>query len=544
MKKSLTIFLILILSLFLLTLIIFFSQRGVRTLSTDSYLYLDLSGPIPETYAGTSPFSKELTLRDIYRVIQKGKTDTRVRGLYLKISYPQIGWGKAEEIRRLIFSFKKTGKKVVAFIEYGGDLDYFLATSADKIYTFPGSFIELNGIAGERLYYKEFFHRIGVKPQFFHIGKWKTAVNSYTEDKMTEEERTQIKRLGKGIMDFYISEIERTRGIKKGKILQFMNEEGGGIGQEFLKTGLFDGVEDEGEVLEKEFKGLSPIRARKYSEMGWRLTPNKIAVVFIEGTINIGPSGFFPFTGKITGSDTIRNILAKVKKDNSIKAVVVRINSPGGSAIASEEIERAVKKLSIKKPVIVSMSSYAASGGYYIAVDGAKILANNLTLTGSIGIIGGKLSLRGTLEKLGIKVDSVSFTKTALMDSPFKPYNEHEFSILKKRMLAFYNLFLKRVAEGRNKSVDYIDSIGRGRVFLGLEAVKNGLIDRIGGLEDSINEAAKLAGLKFYSVEFYPKRKPFWKTFLQLFQAYDYSYIKAFLKEGVYFFIYPYYQFN
>lgn len=544
MKKSLTFFIIFILFLFLLTLGIFFIQSRGRGLSTDSYIYINLSGNIPETPSGSSPFVKELTLRDIYRALEKGKSDPKIRGCFLKISYPQIGFGEAEEIRRLIFSFKKTGKKVVAFIEFGGDLDYFIATAADKIYTFPGSFIELNGIAGERIYYRRFFQKIGIKPQFYHIGKWKTAVNSYTEDKMTREEREQLTRIARGIMDYYISEVQKARGIKREEFLKFMNEKGGGIGEDFKNSKYFDGVESEEKVLKTEFKELQPVRAINYASMGISFNPNRIAVLFAEGTINIGRSGDFPFTGEVIGSDSMRRLLSGLKKDRSVKAVVLRINSPGGSAIASEEIERAVKELSRKKPVIVSMSSYAASGGYYIAVDGRKIFANNLTLTGSIGIIGGKFSLKGALEKLGLSVDSVTLTKTALINSPFRDYSQDEYRILKKRMWSFYNLFVRRVAEGRGKKAEYIDSIGRGRVFLGMEAVKNGLVDKIGGLEDAIEEAAKEANLRFYSVEFYPKRKSLLETIIDFTRRFNYSQLRAFLNEGVYFLLYPYCRFN
>ncbi len=544
MKKSLIFFIIFVLFLFFFTIGIFFLQKGGRGLSTDSYIYINLTGSIPETPSGSTPFAHELTLRDIYRALQKGKSDPRVRGCFLKISYPQIGFGEAEEIRRIILSFKKTGKRVVAFIEFGGDLDYFIASAADKIYTFPGSFIELNGIAGERIYYRGFLQKIGVKPQFYHIGKWKTAVNSYTEEKMTREEREQIHRIARGIMDYYMEEVQKTRGIKKDEFLNFMNKEGGGIGEDFKKTNFFDGIEDEDKVLETEFKGLSPVRAKSYASMGRSFNPNRIAVVFIEGTINTGRSGNFPFTGKVVGSETIRRILSHLKKDKSIKAVVLRINSPGGSAIASEEIERTVRKLSKKKPVIISMSSYAASGGYYIAVDGRKIFANNLTLTGSIGIIGGKFSFRKALEKLGMNEDSVTLTQTGLINSPFRDYSDHEYQILKKRMWSFYNLFVRRVADGRGKSKEYIDSIGRGRVFLGMEAVKIGLVDKIGGLEDAIEEAAKVSGLKFYSVEFYPKKKSFLESLVEFTRGFNYSQLKAFLREGVYFILYPYYRFN
>ncbi len=544
MKKGLSIFLVVVLFLLILNLFLFFLNRGKKALTSDSYLSIRLSGPIPESGAKTFSFGKELTLRDIYIALQRGKEDPKIRACYLKISYPTIGWGEAEEIRRMISSFKKTGKKVISFVEFGSDLGYFIATSADKIYTLPGSYIELNGIGAERLYYKGFLDRIGITPQFFHIGNWKTAANSYIKKGMTKYEREQLERLGSGIMDFYLKAIENSRKMRKDEILSFMNEEGGGSGEDFAGTKFFDGIEGEEGVINSELKGLKPVKAIYYASIDRGLNPNRIAVVFADGIINLGSSGYFPLTGKVVGADTFRNVISKLRRDPCVRGVVLRVNSPGGSVTASEEMERAVKRLAEAKPVVVSMSSYAASGGYYISTDAKKIFANNLTLTGSIGVIGGKLSFKGALEKLGMNVDSVGFTKTALINSPYRAYTKEESSIVKKRMWSFYRLFVKRVAEGRRKSKEYIDSIGRGRVYLGKEAMEIGLIDGIGGLDDSIREAAKLSGTRFYSVEFYPKKKTLLERFINFLKNFDSSSLRFLLDQKVYFLVYPEFQFN
>ena len=537
MKKSLLVFLAVAVSLFLFTILIFLFQKQGKVLTSDSYLYLRLMGEIPETPPqGFPPFSG-ITVREIYRALERAKSDPKVRALYLKISFPLMGWGKAEEIRRMVESFKKTGKKVVSFVEGADDLGYYVATAGDKIYTFPGSFVEINGIAAQRLYYKRLFKKWGISAQIFHIGNWKTAYNSYTEDRMNRWERQQISRIGGGIMDELKGTISKTRKISPEKIQEFMDNEGGGIGLEFKASPFFDGVLEEGVVLEREFPSLSRVTAKRYSHMRrMSLSPNRIAVVFAEGVINMGRSGNLPFSGRSIGSDTMRGLLKKLEKDKNVKAVVLRINSPGGSALASEEIENSVRKLARKKPVVISMSSYAASGGYYISSPANKIIAENLTLTGSIGIIGGKISIGKALSKLGIDEDHVSFSKTAIWNSPYTEYDEHQFSVIKKRLKAFYKLFLWRVAKGRGKSLEEVDKLGQGRVYLGKEALNLGLVDSLGGMEKAISEASHLAGISFYTVEFYPRRKTLWERVIETFSQWNaLGRLKIFLNQGYYF---------
>ncbi len=503
-------------------------------------------GEIPETPPqGFPPFSG-ITVREIYRALERAKSDPKVRALYLKISFPLMGWGKAEELRRMVESFRKTGKKVISFVEGTNDLGYYIATAGDKIYTFPGSFVEINGIAAQRLYYKRLFEKWGISAQIFHIGNWKTAYNSYTEDRMTRWEREQLLRLGKGIMDELKAAISKSRKIPPDKIQEFMDNEGGGMGLEFKKSPFFDGVLEEPGVIKREFPSLSRVRVKRYAYMrSISLSPNRIAVVFAEGVINMGRSGNLPLTGRVIGSDTIRSLLKKLERDRDVKAVVLRINSPGGSALASEEIENSVRRLAKKKPVVVSMSSYAASGGYYISAPANKIIAEDLTLTGSIGIIGGKISVGKALSKLGIDEDHVSFSKTALWNSPYTEYDEHQFSLIKRRLRAFYRLFLMRVAKGRGKSLEEVDRLGQGKVYLGKEALNLGLVDGLGGIEKAIKEASHLAGISFYSVEFYPKRKTLWERIVETLNRWNaITRLKILLSQGYYFLPPAFYTFK
>ncbi len=534
MRKSQLVFLVVVLSLFFLALLLFLIQKQGQVVKGDSYLVLWLSGYVPETPPQSFPPFSGVSLREIYRALERAKGDSKIRGVFLKITFPIFGWGKAEELRNLLLSFRKTGKKVVAFVEGADDLGYYIATSADKIYTFAGSFVEINGIAAQRLYYKRLFDKWGVSVQIFHIGKWKTASNSYTERGMTPWEREQLLRIGNGIMDELVSAIASSRKMTPEQVREFMDREGGGVGVEFKNSPFFDDVLPEAQVIEKEFQGLGRVRLKRYAaSKGFSPAPAEVAVVFAEGAINLGKSGSSPLLGRVIGADTLRGILKKLEKDGRTKAVVLRVNSPGGSALASELIENSVSSLARRKPVVVSMSSYAASGGYYISAPATKILSEKLTLTGSIGIIGGKLSIGGTLKKLGIDEDHISLTRTALLNSTFTPYDEYQFEVVKKRLRAFYRLFLKRVAQGRKKSEDYIDSIGRGKVFLGEEALKNGLVDEIGGLPEAVKEASKLAKLRFYTVRFYPRKKSLFETILDTLG--QWNTLKAFLSQGFYF---------
>lgn len=500
------IFFIGLLLLSLLTIfLVLYQQKSALRIPSNSYLEVKLQGPVPEYLYGFG-YGSVVTLADLFQAMKAARKDSRIKKVFFFFRYSETGWAGAQQLRSLIQALKKKGKETIAFIEIGNDLDYYIASACDKIYVFPSSYIELNGIASLRFYYRDFFEKVGIKAEIFHVGKFKTAAYPYKERKMTPYEREEIKKVGTQIMEELVKAISSSRKMSREEVLSMMNEKGIFLGEELKGSPLIDGVVSKEELKEKELKGLKRVRLSKYVKSFYPKGPGKIAVVFAVGAISVGPNGIDLLSGQIIGSDDMVKILNRIRKNRSIKAVVLRVDSPGGSAIASEAINRALQKLAEKKPVIVSMGNYAASGGYYISVGATKIFAEPLTITGSIGVLGGKLSVRGLLEKLGINVDFESFTDTALMNSPYKSYSPKEWQILQKEIQTFYDLFLKRVAEGRKKKPEEVDKIARGRIWTGRDALRLGLVDEIGGLEEAIKEAAKQAGVKTSTLEFFPKR--------------------------------------
>ena len=519
MRKSWAlIFFIGLLLLFLLTLLlVFYQQKSALRIPSNAYLEVRLQGPVPEYWYGFG-YGSVVTLADLFQALKAARNDSRIKKVFFFFRYSTTGWAGAQQLRNLIQALRKKGKETIAFIEIGNDLDYYIATSCDKIYVFPSSYIELNGIASLRFYYKDFLEKIGIKAEIYHIGKYKTAAYPYKKRKMTPYEREEIKKIGSQIMEELINVISSSRKLSREEVLSLMNEKGIFLGEDLRNSPLIDGVVTKEELEEKELKGLRKVELSKYIKTLYPKGNGKIAVVFAVGTISVGSNGIDFLSGQIIGSDDMVKILNKIKRDRSIKAVVLRVDSPGGSAIASEAINRAVRKLAEEKPVIVSMGNYAASGGYYISVGATKILAEPLTITGSIGVLGGKLSVKGLLEKVGINVDFETFTETALIDSPYKSYSAKEWQILQREIQSFYKLFLKRVAEGRGKKPEDVDKIARGRIWTGQDALKLGLIDKIGGLEEAIEEAAREAGVKRPFLEFFPKRPTFLEWMKKFFQ--------------------------
>ncbi len=516
MRKSWAlIFFIALFLLVLLTLLLtLWQQRGFKAVPSNAYLQINLSGPIPEySYGfGFAYAEQPVTVNKIYRVLKRAEKDSRIKKVLFFFRYAGTGWASGQEIRQMIKRLRKAGKETVALIEMGSDLDYYIASACDKVYLLPSAYLELNGIAVVRLYYKNMFEKLGVKAQIFHIGKYKTAAYPYKSDRMTQYEREEIEKVGKQIMDELVGGIAEARGLSRQEVLDLMNSKGAFVGVELEGSKLVDGVVSRQELEEKEFKGLKKEDFQHYLRAA---VPNpeegNIAVVYAVGTITAGSNRSDPFSGQIIGSDEMERIFEKLAKDSSIKAVVVRVDSPGGSAISSEVINRALRKLGSKKPVVVSMANYAASGGYYISVPAKKIFAQPLTITGSIGVLGGKISIDGLLSKLGINAGYVKFTDTALLNSPLSAYSDKEWEVLKKEITSFYKLFLKRVAEARGKSPEEIDRIARGKIWTGKDGERLGLVDGMGGLDRAIEEAKKLAGIRRARLVFYPKKPGFWE---------------------------------
>lgn len=506
MKKGKYVLIIFLIFFFLIliTAISFFYYEFKRppTVKAFSCLELKLSGGIverampniPQMFLGVEP----LSLYDIWMNIRKAKRDDRIRCLLLRLGYLSCDWAKVNEIRESILDFRKSGKKAYAYIEEAPEFDkeYFLATACDEIILHPLGFLGINGIGGHFPFFKNALSKLGIEAQFEHVEEYKTASNIFTEEKFTPAHKEMIESIYSRLFDGYIQTIAEARGKSREEVKTLIDH-GFFQGEKAVESGLVDKLlfEDELENLlqekEKKIHRISHERYLKVRPTSLGLNKGKkIALIFGMGPIHTGES-----VSQTMGSSTISRWIRKARKDKSIKGVVFRVDSPGGSAVASDVIWREVALTKREKPVIVSMSDVAGSGGYWVSMAAHKIVAHPQTLTGSIGVLAGKFNLAKLYDKLGITSERLTYGEKADAFSTFRGFTQEERESLKKEILWIYNQFLTKVSEGRHMKKEDIDQIGKGRVWIGSQAKELGLVDDIGGLAKAIQLAKKLAGI-------------------------------------------------
>lgn len=480
----------------------------------NAYLEIHLSGPISDTQ--TSTFSKEDSIRSFFYHINRAKIDNRIKGILLKITRAGGGFAKIEEIGQLLNEFKKSGKPVIAYMEGGSIREYYLATFADKIYVLKGSDLFLNGLASEAMFFKNTLAKLGIQAEMFHIGEYKTAANTFTEDKMTPAHREAIKKLLDDIYDYTLQQIAKNRKLKLEDVKNIIDEFPFDNAA-YLKAGLIDKEIYEDEIFDvygEDFDTVS-YNIYKQSRSPRPFTGNKkIGIVYASGEIHMGKSGGKSLFGsEVMGSDTVRRQLKALRKNPSVKAVVLRIDSPGGSAVASEVIRREAELLAKEKPLVISMSDLAASGGYWISMCADHhVIAQPQTITGSIGVVFGKFVMKGLYDKIGIDKELVKTSEYADIFSDYRVFNEAESAKLNASMQKVYKEFLEKVSRSRDLSVEEVDKVGRGRIWAGTSALELKLVDKLGGLNDAVNEARKLANIpasEKIGLAVYPRKKTF-----------------------------------
>jgi len=479
----------------------------------NAFLKINLSGKIVDS--DISALSKDMSIRDLWYHLQRAKVDDRIKGVFLRVSGVNTGFAKLNDIGRLIKDFQSSGKPVYSFIESGGIGEYYVASFADKVYLFKGGLMMLNGLASEAMFLKKTLDKLGVQGDFFHIGEYKTAVNMFTEDQMTPAHKESMEVLLKDIYEVTLAGIAANRGLDKTAVKNVFNETPIS-NDDYKKAKLVDDVIYEDEIFEKEKKenGVRFVSFDTYKETT-KPTPfhglNRVAVIFASGEINTGESGGKSLLGgEVLGSDTVAAQLRAARKNRFIKAVVLRIDSPGGSSVASDVIRREAELLAKKKPLVISMSDLAASGGYWISMSSEKVMALPQTITGSIGVISGKFVLKGLYDKVGITKEVVKTSKYADMFTDYRPFNEDERNKMNVMMNHMYDAFLDIVAKNRDMKPEAVDKVARGRVWAGNTALKLKLVDQIGGLIDAVDEAKKMAGIKpdqTFGLTIYPRKK-------------------------------------
>jgi len=521
---ALLVIIVILLGIFILGGFIYLQFTQEPYVPQKAYLKIDLGGAIGETAPARFPAMKggALSIHDLWYQLERAARDERIKGVMLRVQYLDTGFAKVEEIGRLIRKFSASKKPVAAFIIDGGLKEYYLASFADKVIMFRGGMLSISGLGAEALFLKNTLSKLGVQAEIFHIGEYKTAANTFTEERMTPAHRESTQVLIDDLYQAVIEGIAANRKLDAATIKDVLDRSPL-ANEEYVKARLIDSVGCEDDLFHSLPATYPEVEFKTYSKTRSPLPfggSKKIAVIFASGEINMGGSGGSSMTGgDVLGADTLAGQLRQARNNSAVKAVVLRVDSPGGSAIASDIILREAELLAQKKPLVISMSDVAASGGYWIALSAQKIFAQPQTITGSIGVVSGKFVLKGLYDKIGVTKEIVTTSEYAGMYSDYKPFSEGEKQKVLADMERIYTEFLKKVAANRKMTVAEVDKIARGRVWSGRSALKLHLIDSLGGLSDALEEARKLARIpqsEKFGVRIYPQKKSFFEMISEL----------------------------
>jgi protease-4 len=480
----------------------------------------DLADAGADTVFETVVGARRHGTRAIVENLRKAKADRRIAGVIMKpIGLDSAYWARLQEVRDAILDFKASRKPVVAHLEYGGDREYFVASACDRVFLLPTSPLDTSGFASYALFLRGTLDKIGAYPDFLHIGDFKTAPNQFTEKTFTPAHREMAESLNRDLFEQYVQAVASGRKKTPDQVRQLIDD-GPFLAEDALRAGLVDDLayDDELDVkIKQPGASVSRIKDDDYAKVRPASVGlagrSRIAVITAYGVINSGRSGIDPLNGAVVGSDTLVEYIRKAKKDRSIKAIVLQVDSPGGSSVASDVIWRELVQARTgpnARPLVASMSDLAASGGYYIAMAAPDIVAEPGTLTGSIGIYGGKIVTGGTYSKLGMNIEAVSIGRHAEMQSPVRPYSEEDRAKLDEQLRAFYDQFIEKAAASRRKKPEEIDAIAQGRVWTGRQAKDLGLVDALGGLDTAVaiaKERAKIPAADQVELVIYPPRR-------------------------------------
>lgn len=531
-------FLTLIITFFLLACIIgaavMSSSKPDTTIPQNAVLRLTLDAAIPER-STNNPFAdfglgglstqQVPGLYETVNAIKKAKEDSKIKGILLDLGMVSSGMATVEEIRNALLDFKKSGKFIIAYGEIYSQKAYYLATTANKVYMNPEGTLDFRGISGQVMFLKGLMEKLDIQIQVIRHGKFKTAVEPFLLDKMSQANKEQTLTYINAIWNQMLKGISQSRGLSETQLNKLADNLTGFTPELAVKEKMVDQLIYKDQLLQeirtklniKSDKDINSVSLSKYvlatENEGKEYSKDKIAVIFASGDIVSGNAD----EGTI-GSERISKAIRKARLDKNIKAIVLRVNSPGGSALASDVIWREMVLAKKEKPVVVSMGDFAASGGYYISCAANKIFASPNTITGSIGVFGMVPNFQKALQnKLGLTFDRVSTNKHSDFIPVTRPMDTEETAIMQMDIERIYSSFIKHVGEGRKMTTASIDSLGQGRVWSGVDAKRLKLIDEFGGLNNAIEEAAKLAKISKYNIQSLPELKdPFTKIIEQL----------------------------
>ena len=495
-----------------------FGERPV-SVADGSTIVLKLDGDVPEKSPPEIPlpFFQEqspMTVQEAWEMFRKAAADPRVKGILFEPHRLGIGWAKMQELRSEIVQFKKSGKPVVTYLQSPGAREYYLATATDRIFLAPEDSLDVKGLRVESMFLKNTFDKVGVKFDVIHAGKYKDAGDMLTQTSMSPETREVLNQ----VLDQYYGNLTDTiaQGRKQGsEAVRAAIDEGPYTAKEAQSKGLVDSLGYEDQAVEDMKSRLKQSDLKRISSKAYvkvpatsRGTTHRIALVVGEGDITQGSGNESPTDPGFTATAFIK-LLKQVENDSTISGVILRVDSPGGDAVASDNMLHEAKNLSKKKPLVISMSDLAASGGYYVAATGDPIVAYPNTLTGSIGVIFARMNLHGLYDKIGINKQLLTRGRYSDIDSEYAQLTDEERQKIAGQIDAFYRAFVSRVAEGRKKTFDQIEPLAQGRVWLGAQAKQNGLVDELGGLDravELIRQKAKIPAGENITLVPYPAK--------------------------------------
>ncbi|NBW35567.1 MAG: signal peptide peptidase SppA [Cytophagia bacterium] len=551
-----------LLALFVFSVISFFLMIGfIGALSSEaevvvadnSVLHLNLDAQITEQqvdnpFEGLPVLGGEVAsvgLIELKEALRQAKDDSKIKGIYLTVSYPMTGFATLEEIRLSLLDFKSSGKWVVAYGDMMSEAAYYLASAADKVYLNPQGDVEWNGLAIEVSFFKRMFEKLEIKPEVFRVGEFKSAVEPFMLDKMSNENKLQLTETINSIYDYVVTQVSTARGIDKVKLREMSDKMLVRNAKQAVEYSLIDSLLYDDQLTAELKSRLSLagdddidfIKLSKYrkSYTSFKSSKNEIAIIVGDGEIMPGKG-----SEGIIGGDKFAEQVRKARENDKVKAIVIRVNSPGGSFQASDIMWREITLAKQVKPVIASMGDYAASGGYYMAMGCDTIVAQPHTITGSIGIFSVLFDASGLMSnKLGISTEQVKTGEFGEMITVSRPLTEQEKAVWQRKTEEGYEVFTSKAAEGRNMDVEELKKVASGRVWTGAQAKERGLVDVLGGFDDAIQLAAEAAGISAdYKVKYYPQKLPFFQELML--ELEDNARVNALQQElGMY---YPFYM--
>ena len=493
----------------------------VKEIKENSVLELDLNlqmydniGETQELEVALGLGEEALKFYDVVAAIKKATTNDNIKGINLNAQFPLMGWSQAQSIRKALQEFKAAGKFIYSYGDYYGQKGYYLASVSDSIFVHPMGGMEFKGLAAEVLYYKDFQDKYGFKMEVVRHGKYKSAVEPYLENEMSESNRQQISALLGSLWSQISEDIQSSRNLSEEALNKIANELGASLPEQAKKVQLVDGVIYESDYQNKLKAALGLATDDKIKTTTLKqLTGNnglykkgvreRIAVVYAQGPVLYGEG-----SENIIGQEVFLDAIEDAVENRRVKAIVLRIDSPGGSALSSDIIWQALMKAKEKKPLVVSMGNVAASGGYYLAVAGDEIYATDMTITGSIGVFATVPNAKGFFDSVGINASKVETHDNALGYSLIQAPEGEFRGVIKEGIEHVYDTFKQRVASGRGMTLEAVEEVAQGRVWTGEQALENGLLDGLGGMDEALAAAARLAELDDYNLISYPKIEP------------------------------------